>query len=149
MADFWSDNPFGKLIRKFGIYAAGTIPFVGALATVVATWADSETFKVKPKTVAPARPQAAAPPKPQPQGGVAIESPLFVNGTGPPPATETVSGNTGGGGSGLDSWFPTPDLPGPAAALPPVAGGSLGSYMAIGAAVLIGLAILVSIVGRK
>ena len=61
MADsFWTSS-WGKIIRKIGVYAAGTIPLVGALAQTIVKVADEETFQVKTKRrpIAPQPTQSA------------------------------------------------------------------------------------------
>lgn len=146
MKDFFQNNPFGKLIRRLGIYAAGAIPFVGAFATVVAQWADTETFSKKiTKSSAPAPVAQKTTAQPAPTQAT-VADPLFTS-AAPPSAVTGESDLVSG--SGLDSWFPKPTLPGSVDVTAPDPGKSLMEYMVIGFAVIIGIAILVSFVGRK
>lgn len=57
-SDFWTSS-WGRVIRQLGIYAAGVIPFVGAIASTVVKYADAQVFAVKAK-----KPAVAAPPAP-------------------------------------------------------------------------------------
>ena len=118
MADFWTSS-WGRVVRQLGVYAAGTIPFVGAFASVFVKALDAETFRRQQKSVAPAPPPVpvVVPVRPPPAPIVRIKA-----GPGPPAAGLVPFGKT----NDLQSVSP-----------------GLGGYVAIGAAILVVVALLI------
>jgi hypothetical protein len=129
MKKFWQSS-WGRVIRQIGIYAAGTIPFVGALATVVVKAADAETFRVKTKRAPMLAPAPAPPPPPR---AVFDRVTLFQ----PPPADIGDGIGPYGGGYGPGDFLKPPNLQTASDVKPTV-----GFYFGLGIVIIIVAVIL-------